>query len=360
MNLIIFDKTGKKVDILQNYTSIQWERSYAGTGKFEIHVFPTKENVENLVAGQTRLVNQETLEIGFITYLKDEDDYGQKKDDIEIRGYFDNLDQRINCRTWHFGKNVESDLISCILFNRRGLDVQIKSSQIGLVSNELDMESTWKTLRDTVQLVCAKTGYGYRMVADKMSANEPQSLNQFNLYQGNKRNVKFSDKLSNITFQKIEFDYSKYKNYAYVCAQGEGEQRTVVEVDLTNGSDRYELYVDSRNTSKKYQDKNGVERTYSDAEYRALLQNEGLEALGKYSAIKNFTCTVDTNDPLFKFREEYDLGDIVTVESVRYNIHDTLYRISGVKEIDENGKQTVEIELNLYSEELKNREGGNV
>jgi len=360
MQLMIFDKTGKKIDILQNYTSIQWERSYADTGKFEIHVFPTKENMANLIAGKTRLVHQDTREIGFISYIKDEDENGRKKDDVEIRGYFDNLDQRINSRTWHFGGNVESDLISCISFNKRGLDVQFSPNQMGLQSKGLDMESTWKTLRDTVQLVCKKTGLGYRMLADRLAAQNPGALNQFELYQGNVRNVKFSDKLSNITFQKIEIDYSKYKNYAYVCAQGEGDQRTVVEVDLTNGSDRYELYVDSRNTSKKYQDKNGTEKTYTDDEYRTLLKNEGLEALSKYSVIKKFTCKVDTNDPLFRFREEYDLGDIVTVESIKYNVQDTLYRISGIKEIDEYGKQSVEIELSLYSEELKNREGGNV
>lgn len=51
------------------------------------------------------------------------------------------------------------------------------------------------------------------------------------------------------------------------------------------------------------------------------------------------------------------MGDIITVESVKYNVKDTLYRISGINETDENGIETVEIELSLYADELEARKG---
>ena len=357
MRLMIFDKSGKRVGILQNYTSIQWKRKYAEAGQFEIHVRPTKENLTNIKEGVTRFVNQTTKEIGFVSFFHDEESEDDAQSNIEIRGYMDNLDQRINIRTWKFSTNVESDVIDCIEFNQRGLDINFPETQ-GVQASGLDMESTWETLRDTVQLVCEQTGLGYHMLADKLAGKSSEALNQFGLYKGKKRNVKFSDKLSNITFQSVERDYSEYKNYAYVCAQGEGDERTVVEVDLTNGGERYELYVDSRNTSKKYTDSSGQEKTYTDTEYKNLLYNEGVEELAEHSGIVQFTVTVDPNDPLFRFRTDYDLGDIVTVESVKYNIQDTLYRISGITEIDEEGVESIEVELTLYAEEVSAKKGG--
>lgn len=357
MHLMIFDKSGKRVGILQNYTSIQWKRKYAEAGQFEIHVRPTKENLANIKEGVTRFVNQETQEIGFVSFFHDEESEDDAQSDIEIRGYMDNLDQRINTRTWKFGTNVESDVIDCIEFNQRGLDINFLETQ-GIQVSGLDMESTWETLRDTVQLVCEQTGLGYRMLADKLAGKSPEALNQFGLYKGQKRNVKFSDKLSNITFQSVERDLSDYKNFAYVCAQGEGDERTVVEVDLSNGGERYEIYVDSRNTSKKYTDSSGQEKTYTDTEYKNLLYNEGLEELAQHSSIVQFNVTVDPNDPLFRFRIDYDLGDIVTVESVKYNIQNTLYRISGITEIDEDGVESIEVELTLYAEEVSAKKGG--
>ena len=82
-----------------------------------------------------------------------------------------------------------------------------------------------------------------------------------------------------------------------------------------------------------------------------------MEELAKHSAINKFSCTVDPDDPLFRFRIDYDLGDIITVESVKYNVKDTLYRISGINETDENGIETVEIELSLYAEEASAKKG---
>lgn len=355
MQLMIFDKSGRKIDILQNYTSIQWKRKYADTGQFEIHVRPTKANLENIKEGETRFVNQKTQEIGFVSYVHEQESDGTSED-IEIRGYMDNLDQRINTRTWHFGNYPESDVMECIQSNQRGLDIYFSPDPIGLQA-DIDIESTWKDLRETVKIVCDATGFGYRMIADKLAGTLPNALNQFGMYSGKVRKVKFSDKLSNISFQEIERDLSDYKNVVYVCAQGQGDERTVIEVDLSNGGDRYEMYLDSRNSSKQYTDENGNQKTYTDEEYENLLYQEGLEELAKHSAINKFSCTVDPNDPLFRFRIDYDLGDIITVESVKCNVKDTLYRISGINETDENGIETVEIELSLYADELEARKG---
>lgn len=347
MYLMIYDSEGEKIDILQNYTSIQWTRKYANTGQFEIHAAATDSNIANLKTGN-RLVNQSTKEIGFISsvYLSD--------NEMEIRGYLNNLDQRINISTHHFGVNVEKDVNQMITDNLRGLDIKFEDKEL-LTYDGLDMESTWETLQDTVDKVCEQTGFGYRMRA---SVGTSIQLNCFSMYKGAVKNVKFSDKLSNLTFQEIELDYSDFKNYAYVCAEGQDEKRTVVEVDLTNGQNRCELYVDSRNTSRTYRDEDGVEHTYTDEEYTNLLIDEGMEALSEHMSVDSFSCGIDTTDSLFRFRIDYDLGDIIHVENVRYGIYDALYRISEVCEIDENGTESVDLTLSKYETEISKLRGG--
>lgn len=352
MELMIYDREGKKVDTLQNYSSIQWIRRYSTVGQFEIHVLPTVQNLMYLQKGM-RLVNQTTREIGFISYSYDEQDL-EDQEEFEVRGYFNNLDQRINTNTHILSS--ESDVYQLVMDNRRDLDVNLEPTEIGLESS-VKLETTWLTLRDTIEKMCELTGWGYRMLANPM-ANSNECLNRLGLYDRGVRRVKFSDKLSNISFQSREIDYSDYKNYAFVCAQGEGEERTVVEVDLTNGQERYELYIDSRNTSKTYTDEEGNEHTYTDEEYKQLLTEEGIQELADHSAKDTFTCKIDPTDTLFRFRLDYDLGDVVFVESVRYKIDNELYRISQITEIDEDGTETVEISLSKYENEAVQMRGG--
>lgn len=350
MELMIYDANGNKLDILQNYSSIQWTRKYSSTGQFEIHASPTKNNIANLKQGN-RLVNQVTKEIGFISAIYLSENNGEE---MEIRGYLNNLDQRINTSTHHFGVNTEKDVNQMITDNLRGLDIRFEEKEL-LTYQGLDIESTWDTLQDTIDKVCEQTGFGYRM---RVTIGTSILLNCFSMYNGVIKNVKFSDKLSNITFQEREFDYSDYKNFAYVCAEGQDEERTVVEVDLTNGGERYELYVDSRNTSKTYRDDDGTEHTYTDEEYTDLLIDEGLESLSEHMSVDSFNCGIDTEDSLFQYGVDYDLGDIIHVDSVKYGINDELYRISEICEIDENGTESVEITLSKYDTEISTLKGG--
>lgn len=56
----------------------------------------------------------------------------------------------------------------------------------------------------------------------------------------------FSTSRENIRSTEYSYDDSDYKNYAYVAGEGEGNNRTVVEVDQSNGEKVRALYVDAR------------------------------------------------------------------------------------------------------------------
>lgn len=341
MEYVIYDVEGKKVDILQNTTSIQWMPRYNETGTFEIHAKPTKSNQEYLIIGN-RIVNQDTEEIGFIKEVEQaQDDDGQEE--IEVRGEMDNLDQRINIKLFKIS-TIAMSLMQLVFVNRRELEIEM--GDMPLINDKYDppKETTWDELRTTFQEVCQENGIGYRMVRrDKV-------LNVLELYKKEiNEKVKFSDDLGNIIAQSYLTSVEDFKNYAYVCGEGEGAERVVVEIDLTNGGERFELYVDARYESKTYTDANGDEQTYTDEEYKNVLTNYGLSKLSEHQMTNEFEVEIKESDTLFTLNKDYFMGDVIKTESKKYGIL-KYFRISGINYIQENDSK-VELVLTVYDTE---------
>lgn len=336
---IIYDGNDKKLDILQNYTSMQWISAYNETGKFELHAFPTESNLKNLVEGN-RIVNQSTNEIGFIEFVLGDTDQ-ENNETLEIRGYLNNLKHRINSKTKTI-RNVEKDLYALINDNKRGLDV--KTDVLKNLTETIEKETTWDELSETVNEVCQTTGLGHRMI------KREKMMNLFEIYKkGINEKVVFSDKNKSILSQSFIRDISSFKNYAFVAAEGKGEKRFVIEIDLTNGGPRRELYVDARNVSKTYKNSSGEDIEYSDEEYKKIVQEFGLKKLLENKKKSEFDCEIDTSSSLFVFRKDFDLGDVIKVESRKYGIL-KYFRISKVNEINEDG-ESFKFTLSPYEEE---------
>lgn len=341
MEYVIYDHTGKKVDVLQNTTSIQWMPRYNNTGTFEIHAKPTVFNKKYLIE-ENRIVNQVTEEVGFIKEVdKSIDD--EKQEDIVIRGVMDNLDRRINTKLFKIS-NVSNSLKQLVLNNQRGLEVNIGTFEALPDAYSPAKETTWDDLRTTYQEVCQQKGIGYRMM------RRNKVLNTLELYKkGINPKVKFSDALGNIVSQSYLRSVDEFKNYAYVCGEGEGAERTVVEIDLTNGGPRYEVYIDARNVSKKYTDANGDEQTYTDEQYRNILREYGLDKLLEYQKADEFEAEINQSDSLFVLNKDYFLGDVVKTESTKYSLL-KYFRISGINYIQED-ESKVELVLSTYENE---------
>lgn len=325
MDFIILDSTGEKMDILQNVSSIQWKTEYYTTGSFEIHCKATDSNLTYLRDGY-RLWNTETDELGFIRYAYPSIDT-EGRDELEVHGYFDNLDQRINPTTSSI-KNVETDLYALVNKNKRGLDITCANAK-GLTAT-VDHDTTWETLRSSFQAICQEVGYGYRMLKNGTT------LNQIEIYErGLNDGVKFSDKIGNIIAQSYLEDTSEYCNYAYVAGAGKSDERYVIEIDLRkNDEPRRELYVDAKNIQRTYTDDNGTQQTYTDDEYYQVVYNYGYGKLMEHRRKSQFECTINSSDSLYTYRKDYFVGDIVPTESVKYGIN-TNMRITGANLIIE-------------------------
>lgn len=341
MEYVIYDQAGKKVDVLQNTTSIQWMPRYNETGTFEIHAKPTKSNLDYLIE-ENRIVNQETNEVGFIKEVKKGiDDDGIEE--IEVHGVMDNLDRRINTALFKIS-NVSDSLKQLALNNQRGLEINIGTFEALPDTYSPAKETTWDDLRTTYQEVCQQKGIGYRMM------RRNKQMNTLELYKkGINENVKFSDALGNIVTQSYLHSVDEFKNYAYVCGEGEGPDRVVVEIDLTNGGERYEVYIDARNVTKKYTDASGNEQTYTDEQYRSILRDYGLDKLLEYQQTDEFEVEIKQSDSLFILNKDYFLGDVVKSESTKYGLL-KYFRISGVNYIQEK-ESKVELVLSIYENE---------
>ena len=341
MEYVIYNQEGKKVDTLQNTTSIQWMPRYNETGTFEIHAIPTIANLKYLIENN-RIVNQETNEIGFIKEVSNQQD-DDGKEEIEIHGVMDNLNDRININTIQIS-NVVDGLKKLINDNKRGLNITI--GEFEQIEDKYDppKETTWDELRTTFQEVCQENGIGYRMV------RKNKVLNVLELYKRSiNEKVKFSDDLGNIVAQSYLTSVEDFKNFAYVCGEGEGPERVIVEVDLTNGGPRYELYVDARNISKTYTAEDGSEQTYTYEEYRNVLRNEGILELAEHQAVKEFEVEINQSDLMFKLNKDYFMGDVIKTDSKKYGLL-KYFRISGVNYIQEDGSK-VELVLTDYENE---------
>lgn len=339
MNYFIYDRENKKQALLQNVTSIQWKPRYNTEGKAVIYAKSTPDNLKYLVVFN-RVVCQERNEIMFIKSVV------PKKDDetiLIISGYMDNLDDRINTSTLTV-KNVESSLLKCISDNKRGLDINI-ANPIGLDATIPASETTWLTLRETVQKYCSLVDYGYREIVKN------NILNCFEIYSGSRRDkAKFSDDIGNILAQRYEVELSKYKNYAYVLGDDNDGARRMVTVDMQSINEPLmEMYVDARDLQRTYKDSNGNEQTYSDSEYNELLRIRGKEKLleTREDAFV-FSFTLNPDDRLTVLGKDYDLGDLVPVISIKYGLQ-VYARIIGIDFVEE-GNEDIQINLILQIE----------
>ena len=160
-----------------------------------------------------------------------------------------------------------------------------------------------------------------------LSAGTDRSL----LQDGNPHIV-FSDAYNNLLSFSYAADDAVQKNFAYVLGCGEGSARK--RTTFCSGTeptylDRYEVYVDERNTAQ--------EEDVTDAEYLEILKSSGAEHLvqpktASESAIAAFSTQ-------YQYNKDYFVGDYVTVEQRRFGLIQPRIQLIGmVESFDQNGR----------------------
>lgn len=334
MDLYIYNPDIELQGVIDGYSSLRWRRRFFEPGEFELHCQASSENVSLLREGNIihRLDRQEAGIIEGIS-ITTADAGG---DEIIVTGRMGSsmLSQRVVTPTINFSGTVEAamrKLVSDNAITARPLPHLVLGNSAGLTPI-CSFQATGKTVLSVCEALGKAAPLGFRVRLDV-----PNQQWIFEVYNGVNRSVTqaerpyvlFSKEYGNINGPSYTSDSTGYANYAYVAGQGEGTERIIVEVDLTNGELRRELWVDARDLQQ------AEDQTNED--YQAQLRQRGLEKLAEVARSESFSAAaVDTGN--FAYLTDWDLGDIVSFECWGIRLDQ---RITEVEEVDENGVMTV-------------------
>ena len=338
MDLIILNRNFEKQGVIDEIKSLIWHRKYNAAGAFQL-IVPASDNNLELIQRQNLIHKPDADEAGVIdTFYIKEDEGGVET--IEASGYFLTglLSRRVVPQQTTFYDTYRNIMHS--LVDSNAVNVAAKRVIPGLRMPTLEAETaakqrlqvTGKNLLTYLEALSTAGDVGFKILY-KRSYMEFYTYTGLDKSAGQSVNprVVFSEEYDNLTASEYAYSEVSKVTSAYVAGEGEGLDRTIVEVDDgSTGWDRFEAFVDDRSSR---------EEGMTDAEYLEMLASKGWEA--QTPAAENFSgSTIDSRTTIYK--KDWDLGDIVTVFSKRWNKKISV-RITEIEEVDEESGSRVVI-----------------
>ncbi len=342
MELYIFDRDINRWGILDSYVSLRWTRRYHRAGEFELHTALTAETL-NLLQRENIIWKRDDVEAGYIEHRElRQDSLG--KETLIVRGKFltGYLGRRI---IWGIeNRNMSTEKIIRVLIERNSIapdapDRVLPFFELGQqrdIPGNTRVQIGYKNLLEAVEGLAETNGFGIRTIFD---AQNKKLI--FDVYRGLDRTAGqstnppaiFSREFENVFEQEYVDSLNNYRNIALVAGEGEGTDRELVTAGEGEGLDRYELYVDARDLQSTDENEQPV------PDYPGLLAARGAAKLAECEEIRTFDSKVNLRGNL-RYKEDFDLGDIVTVTSKRWGVAvDT--RITEIEEVFEPGGRDI-------------------
>lgn len=356
------------IGIIDDAKSIIWHDVYYGVGDFEVYAPCTPESVSLLVAGNyvTRYNDDNIgiIESVNITYNAHD---GRM---IIASGQFAKslLDRRIIYTLSGYSvsptilrgnvedavrKLVTQNAINCTFDSDRniaelvlGVDAGITKTIVDASGAAADKQVTHDNLLEYTDSLLEEYGIGAKCVlndtlklaytvyigadrsADNSDGNEP---------------VIFSQDFDNLISTTYSYDESLLKNTALIGGEGEGEARFhAIVKSSASGAARREVFVDASGSSRTYKDENGEEQTLTDSEYNGQLETVGLQAISGLAITETFDGEVDLMSGSFRYRDDFSLGDIVTIQDLEIGLYINA-RILEVTEVEDDSGYMISI-----------------
>lgn len=358
----IRDANTNVIGIIDVSKSVIWHSKYFGVGDFEIYVPVMPDLIGLLFRGLfvTRPNNKEVGVIEKINIIENKQDgimivaSGRFAKSILDRRLIYNLSGTSNKATILRG-NVESEVrevvknnaIACPFDSKRNIDLLVLGSLSNIPSkivdgngNAAEKQVSYENLLTYTDGVLEEYGISSMCILG-------DSKLQYIVYTGIDRSVNntagnipivFSQQYDNLTSSEYLYNATTEKNVALIGGEGEGVDRfySLIEHSET-GLNRREIWIDASSISKKYKDENDVEQTYTDTQYKAMLDAKGKQDIAPLVAAESFTGAIDVTNGNWVYGRDFALGDIVTVENNNIGKYANV-RIREVTEIqDENG-----------------------
>lgn len=352
------------VGIIDTATSIIWHSVYFGVGDFEIYVQASPEIVALLRVGML-VTRPDDLEVGIIEKIHIENDAqngrmitatGRFAKSILERRIIYNLAGTVNTPTILRG-NVETEVrrvitenaIACPFDPRRNIPQLALGDVAGFPQIIVDengaaaqKQVACDNLLTYTDALLQEYGLGATVILD-----EDAKKLRYVIYSGIDRSwdnaagndpVVFSKEFDNLTSSSYEYDATTEKNVALIGGAGEGVERFFsLAAGIQLGLDRREIWVDAASLNRTYKDADDVEQSYSDSDYRAMLNAAGKQQLDASPAKETFDGAIDIQNSRWQYNRDFALGDIVTTQDSDIGKYVNV-RLREVLEVqDENG-----------------------
>ena len=295
------------VAVIDAFKSLIWTKRYYSWGDFELYI-PADESLLPYLQKDNFLTRDDDDSVMIIESVNIQTDAengdffiitGRSLESILLRRVFD---KPCSVKTSRYINDAMNSMLDYFTGDRRLLVIV---DQLKRISGTVTAQFTGATLFDAIISVLQPLGLSF-----KLSFGTSLNLITLSLYQGSEVDVVFSPEFDNLINSKYVSDYTNYANYAFVAGEGEGSQRTVVDVNASDtvptGLNRREVYVDARDISSN-------DGEISSSEYTDMLTHRGLEKFAEeYSMTESFEAEINPQKP-FRYKADYNLGDIVTV-----------------------------------------------
>lgn len=328
MEIRVYSPTLHRLGVVENHTSLIWTRRYFEPGAFELHAPITPQNLQLLQAGNiiTRWDKEQHLavtEAGVIgSEEKEESDI---KNQITVSGRFLShyFDRRLIYGPLHLRGRVE-DIIYRLIADAAPIPLIRLGEQAGHPET-VELQVTMKNLGGYLSKLARAYALGLRLQPD-FKARELV----FSVYRGidrtlsqiKKNRVIFSEQYENLNNAIHKKNTALLKTKVFVGGEGEGAQRVYVTVGSGEGLSLREMFVDARDIRSE-----GL----TPEQYRGALRQRGIEKLSECITTESMECETQAHIN-FRYKEHYDLGDIVTVKKPSWGItmHQRITEISEV------------------------------
>ncbi len=329
----IFTPQLEFVTEIDNYEALIFIRRWHRPGEFQLQINRHKQNANKLQKGNIIVLGKEPSKAGFIVDRQiGLDERGKVSEQWNITGHAlsaaadwritippvgQEHDSIIGPAETVMKHYIDAHFINPVDTGRKVGFMAIAPDQ-GRGSN-MEWQSRLKSVAEELEKISLAAGLGWNIHPDFTQMKwvfEVYAGRDLTAGQTENPPVIFSTDLDAIKGQRYAESDIGYKNFAYVGGQGEGIERTIVEVGTATGAERREVFIDAR-----------------DVEEVGALHVRGQQRLSELNRQALFEAEVLTYGP-FVYGQDWDLGDIVTIQSKDWGV--TLNtRIIEVKEIYE-------------------------
>lgn len=319
MNINIYDLDLNRISIIEsNYISCLWEEGYNTVENFILELNAIDEYKKKIkldfYVGRS---DRETLMVIKSIQVSDNKIIISGKQCARV------LSDVAFIGTIEANSLVDKSIATAYNNSRKYKNLEFDDTDLGIT---YPSQISNKSVLSLCETMCQETDTGFRAV----KKNDKIILQFYKPKE--KENLIFSENFGNLFIGSILRSTESFKDYAIVLGEGEGENRKIVNVDISNGEWKKEIIVDAKDLQ--------MEEGEREEQYFERLRARGLEKLLENRNI--FSCSFNPN--VEDFGSRYDLGDILTIHLLEYGLK-LQSRVSRFSEKSQENRTEITVEV---------------